>query len=206
MALVSGTALTACSGPIAARGRTESGFNGGVFTPPIRLPELTLQRAAGGQFQLSEQRGRLSLFFFGYTTCPDVCPLTLAYVAQARRQVGRDVERLGSYFITVDPERDTPQRLLEYVANFDKAIEPLTGTDDELARAREAFGVVAQKRLVPGSAAGYLMDHTALIYLVDGDGMLRLAYPHGMKPEDIAADVKRLIDTGACAITEVPAC
>jgi protein SCO1/2 len=164
-----------------------------VLDPPLALPELSLQKADGGRFTTADTRGRVSLFFFGYTTCPDVCPLTLAYVAQARRLLGADAARVQAYFVTVDPARDTPARLMEYVGHFDPAIVPLSGTAAELELARRAFGVEAVRRDLPGSATAYAMDHTALLYLVDPDGRIRIVFPHGMKPEAMAADVRRLL-------------
>jgi protein SCO1/2 len=201
LALVAGAPATSLAGCVARRapaagpGAPAAALAGGALTPPVELPGLALQRAGGGRFTTADTRGRLSLFFFGYTTCPDVCPLTLAYVAQVRRRLGggAGAQRLDAYFVTVDPERDTAARLVEYVAHFDPAIVPLTGTPEELERARAAFGVVAEKRPLPGSAAGYAMDHTALVYLVDGEGRIRLVYPHGVPPDVIAADVRRLL-------------
>jgi protein SCO1/2 len=155
--------LAACAAP----GRTgpTQPFNGGVLTQPLAIPDLALRRADGKLFTTGEARGRWALYFFGYTTCPDVCPMTLAYVSQVRRQLGPAAP--DAYFVTVDPARDTPARLAQYMANFDPGIVALTGTDEQLARMREAFGVVAEKRVVEGSGAAYFMDHTALIFLVN---------------------------------------
>jgi protein SCO1/2 len=176
--------------PLAGKG-AQPELNGGVLSQPVLLPEFALSRADGRPFSSAETRGRWSLFFFGYTTCPDVCPLTLAYVSQVRRQLaGRAPD---AYFVTVDPARDTPARLAEYMRNFDAGIVALSGSDEALARALAAFGAVAQRREVPGSAAGYLMDHTALIYLVDPQSQITLVYPHGMQPADIVADLNKLL-------------
>jgi protein SCO1/2 len=173
----------------------EPDFHGGVLSPPAELPYLDLQRAAGGRFSTADTRGRLSLFFFGYTTCPDVCPMALAEIAQVRRQLGERAGQVDVYFITVDPERDTPARLASYLANFDRGIVGLTGTPGELARARAAFGAVAQRREAPGSALGYLVDHSATLYLVDRQSRLRLVYPPQTAPADLAADIERLLAT-----------
>ena len=181
--------LSACAAP--GRGAASRPFNGGVLTQPLAIPELTLQRADGRPFTTSEARGRWAFYFFGYTTCPDVCPMTLAYISQVRRQLGQAAP--DAYFVTVDPARDTPARLKEYMANFDSGIAALTGTEEQLARARAAVGVVAEKRVVEGSGAGYFMDHTALIYLVNPAQQVQLVYPHGMTPADIVADVRRLV-------------
>jgi protein SCO1/2 len=157
----------------------------------MAIPELTLGRADGRPFTTAEANGRWALYFFGYTSCPDVCPLTLAYVSQVRRQLGASAP--DAYFITVDPARDTPARLTSYMANFDAGIAALTGTDDQLAAARAAFGVVAEKRVAEGSAAAYFMDHTALIYLMDRDGRFVAPFNIKRRPEEAAADLKRYL-------------
>lgn len=170
-------------------------FQRGALSPEMVLPDLTLQRADGGQFGTTDWQGGLALVFFGYTHCPDVCPLTLSRVTQSRRLLAASHTSIGAYFVTVDPARDTPARLREYLATFDPPVVGLTGTDAELATARQAFGVVAEKRPLPGSAADYSIDHTALIYLVDGRAgrsRVRLVYPLGVTPDAIAADVRRL--------------
>jgi protein SCO1 len=165
-------------------------LNGGVPQSPIPVPELALRRADGRAFSTAELDGKWSFVFFGYTSCPDVCPLSLAYVTQVRGQMGARAP--DAYFITVDPARDTPQRLTQYMANF-SGVVGLTGTDDELARARAAFGVVAERRDAPESGAGYFMDHTALVYLIGPERTIRVVYPHGMTPADMVADLKRLV-------------
>ncbi|HEU5317601.1 MAG TPA: SCO family protein [Chloroflexota bacterium] len=186
-ALALAAGLSACVPPA---GRKVPPLNGGVLDQPLVVPPLSLRRADGQPFNTGEARGRWWLAFFGYTSCPDVCPLTLAYMTQVRRLLGARAP--AAYFITVDPERDTPERLAAYMSNFDPGIVALTGTEAELALAREAFGVVAQRRPVAG-AAGYSVDHTALVFLVDPEARVRVVYPHGMVPADIAADLKRLM-------------
>ena len=191
--VVVGALLSGVLVPVACTAATETrgAYHGGLLEQPVTLPDMSLARATGGRFETANTRGRLSLFFFGYTICPDVCPLTMANVARTRRLLGARAAGLDAYFVTVDPDRDTPARLLEYAAHFDQAIAALTGTPAELASAYAAFGVVAEKRLVPGSAAGYLMDHTALVYLVDRESRIRLLFPHGTLPEDMASDIRR---------------
>jgi protein SCO1/2 len=183
-------------------------FNGATLDPPLELPSFGLQRADGRPWASTETRDRVSLFFFGYTTCPDVCPLTLHHVAQIRKQLGSAAQRVDAYFVTVDPERDTPQRLLEYSAKFDPAIVSPTGTPTELEQARAAFGVVARKRVVAESAAGYFVDHSAGLYLVDSSSRIRVIEPYGMAEDEIAADLRRLLgmasDPAAVRPTAIP--
>ena len=168
-------------------------LNGAVLTPPRPVPGLTLQRTDGRAFDTAELRGRLSLAFFGYTFCPDVCPMTLLEVAQVRRLLGKDADRLDIYFITVDPARDTPERLRAYAKGFDPAIEPLTGGEAELEQMRTAFGAVAARRDAPDGGPVYFMDHTATLFLVDASGGISLVYPYGTPPEQIADDIRQLL-------------
>jgi protein SCO1 len=195
--------VTACLAPTPQPAplprQTEPTFNGAVLSAPIQLPEFTLQRFDGTRFTSADLRGRVAMVFFGYTTCPDVCPLTMAHLAQARKQLGAEAQQVDAYFVTVDPERDSPQRLREYLGKFDPAIVGLTGTDAELERARQIFGVVAQRRDVPGSAVAYFMDHSAGLYLIDPASRLRVVEPYGLTPAEIAADVRRLLTENASA-------
>ena len=179
----------------ASSGSQTTSFNGKVITPLEDLPEFTLQRADGTRFTTADTRGRASLFFFGYTYCPDVCPLTLSYAGQVPGALGVSMQQqVGVYFVTVDPARDTPERLANYVANFDPSIVALTGTPAELEQVRSIFGITAEKRAAPEeSAAGYFMAHTAFIYLVDPESRIHLRYRHTVEPARIVADIKRLL-------------
>ncbi|HLT21201.1 MAG TPA: SCO family protein [Thermomicrobiales bacterium] len=170
---------------------SEPAFTGLAVEPPRELPPLELQRADGGIWSSAELNGRLAMFFFGYTNCPDVCPLTLSRAKQAIAQLGDDAARVDFYFVTVDPERDTPRRLGMYVGQFDPTITALTGTPAQLEAAMAAFGVVAQQ--VPtGSEAGYAVDHTATSFLID-DGAIRLLYGHDTPAADLAADLRAIL-------------
>jgi protein SCO1/2 len=192
-ALVSGVLVAAVAWAVWGSSLTAERFNGAELSPAQELPALTLKRADGMPFTTADTAGRISLFFFGYTLCPDVCPMTLGQVAKVRRELGADAQYVDIYFVTVDPERDTPERLAQYAARFDPAIIPLTGTPEELEQARSAFGALAQKRPVPDSAVGYLMDHTATLYLVDPDRRIRLLYSYTTAPGQTAADIRRLL-------------
>lgn len=167
-------------------------LNGAALTPPRTVPDLTLQRADGRPFHTADLNGRLSLVFFGYTFCPDVCPLTLAEVTQVRRLLGPDAERVDIYFVTVDPARDTSERLQRYVKAFDPAIEGLTGTPAALDEMRSAFGAVATRRDAPDGGPNYFMDHTAGLFLVDRSGGISLLYAYGTPPEQISDDLRQL--------------
>lgn len=169
-------------------------FKGTLYPDLQPAPDFALTATDGQQFRLSEHRGQIVLMFFGYTSCPDVCPTTLAEAKQILKGVGGDSDRVTFLFITVDPERDTPQVLANYVAVFDPAIVGLTGTSDELAAVRQAYGVFAEKEATDRSAAGYTMTHTARVFLVDTEGRLHLSYAFGTPPDDILQDVRHLLN------------
>lgn len=168
-------------------------FRGMVVTPPSLAADFTLTDQWGGSFRLSSVRGKVVLMFFGYTFCPDVCPATMLQYKAVRQLLARDADRVALLFVSVDPERDTPERLREYLGHFDPAIIGLTGTPESVARVAADYGVVAEKVPVPRSSAGYLMNHTALIYLVGPSGYLRAVFPHGSAVEDIVHDVRLVL-------------
>jgi len=154
--------------------------------------------AVGGPFQLVDQdgktvsdadmKGRPFLVFFGYTHCPDVCPTTLFEMSQMLHALGPDAGRIGALFITVDPERDTPAVLKDYLASFDPHLRALTGEPAAVDAALKAYRVYAKK--VPLKDGDYTMDHTAAVYLMDKNG--RFVAPFNMKrtAEAEAADVR----------------
>jgi protein SCO1/2 len=168
-------------------------FRGGVLEPPQPAPDFALASSDGSTFRLREQRGRVVVLFFGYTFCPDVCPLTLSEMVQVRRQLGERAARIRIAFITVDPERDTVERLRAYVGAFDRSFLGLAGDPEALARVRRAYGAVAEKRTVPGTRAAYLIDHSAFVYVVDPEGRLRLMFPFGTSIDDMAHDLGLLL-------------
>jgi protein SCO1/2 len=185
-------ALWACASPTSppAAPRAASSLTGAAFQPPIDLPALTFTRSDGSTFSTTDTRNRMSLFFFGYTHCADVCPLTLAELSQMRRHLGNDAERVDVYFVTLDPARDGPDRMAAYLSNF-PGIVGLIGSDAELAAAQSTFQVVAERH--DTGDGDYMLDHTAATYLVNADSQIQLAYPYGTSPDDIAADLQRLL-------------
>jgi protein SCO1/2 len=164
-------------------------LNGAALDPVVNLPPLMFMRSDGGMFNSADTFGRTSLFFFGYTHCADVCPLTLSELAQMHRALGSAASQVDMYFVTLDPARSTPEQMQSYMANFPGVIG-LTGSDAELAAAQASFHVVAQRHDLGGGQ--YLLDHTAAIYLVNRTGQIQLAYPYGTPPNDIMADVQLL--------------
>ncbi len=168
-------------------------FKGGLLTPPKTAPDFTLTTQDGKDFRLSQERGNVIALWFGYTFCPDVCPTTLAELTQARTRLGADAKRFRIVFVTVDPERDTPTRLREYANAFSRSFTALTGPPERLAEVRKAYGVIAEKRVVAGTSATYLIDHSAFVYVIDPAGQLRLMFPFGMSKDDMVHDFKLLL-------------
>ncbi|MCC6298243.1 MAG: SCO family protein [Anaerolineales bacterium] len=163
----------------------------GVPFPPAA--DFTLTRENGEPFWLSAQRGNLVLLFFGYTSCPDVCPTTLAELNLALQKLKPDdAAQITVVFVTVDPERDTPERVQEYVNNFNASFIGLSGTEAELAQVWNGYGVFRQV-VDNSSAAGYLVDHTARVTLIDRDGNMRISFPYDAPVEDIVHDLKLML-------------
>jgi protein SCO1/2 len=168
-------------------------FKGGLLTPAKAAPDFALTTQDGKDFRLSRERGNVVALWFGYTFCPDVCPTTLSELAQARTRLGADAKRFRIVFVTVDPERDTPARLREYTNAFSGSFTSLTGSPERLAEVRKAYGVTAEKHVVAGTSAMYLIDHSAFVYVIDPAGQLRLMFPFGMSIDDMVHDFKQLL-------------
>ena len=168
-------------------------FRGTELNPPQSAPDFTLIDQHGRPFRLSDQRGKVVLLFFGYTHCPDVCPTTLATWGQVYDALGDDAKRVRFVFITVDPERDTPERLQQHLAAFNPEFIGLTGSLDQLEAIYRAFYVYREKAQGSQSAVGYLVNHTAGTFLIDPEGRWRLRYGFGTPPEDIVEDIRTLL-------------
>lgn len=155
--------------------------------------DFALAGSTGQMVRLSDFRGKVVVLYFGYTFCPDVCPTTLATVARALRLLGAQATDVQVLMVTVDPERDTPERLARYLSLFDPSFIGLTGPEEEIAAAASAYGIYYEKRAT-ASAATYLVDHTATTIVVDRQGAVRLLFPFGATAEDMAADLHILLD------------
>ena len=164
-----------------------------LFRPPARPLGVTGQSFAlastkGGDFTQASLKGTPSLIFFGYTFCPDVCPTTLALMGAALDRLGPDQDRIVPVFITIDPERDTPEVLKKYVAAFGPRLVGLTGTPDEIAKVEKEYRVYAKKGPIENGT--YAMDHSSVIYLMGPDGKLVSFYDEAVTPEDLAQKIK----------------
>jgi protein SCO1/2 len=154
--------------------------------------ELSLPDADGKPRQLSDFKGKVTLVFFGYTQCPDVCPTTLAELAAVKRDLGADGQRVQGVFVSVDPERDTPEILKAYMASFGPDFVALRGTPEETATAARNFKVFYAKSA--GKTEGsYTMDHTAGTYVFDAEGKVRLFMRYGSGAEALRHDLKLLL-------------
>jgi len=174
-------------------------FRGSVIDPPIAASNFTLTDQNGQAFQLSDQRGKLVVMFFGYTNCPDICPTTLLQFKQARAQLGSygQADRVRFVFVTVDPERDNADKMKTYLGAIDPGIIGLTGSPAELESVWKAYGVYRQKQ--PGQSQNDyadLIEHSGRVYLIDAQGNLRLTYPFGLTPDDVVQDVRYLLRKG----------
>ena len=165
------------------------------------LRGATAPASIGGPFQLTDQTGQTvtekslvghpTLIFFGYTHCPDVCPTSLFEMSEVLRAMGKDADKVNAYFVSVDPERDTPAVMKDYLSSFDPHLRGLTGSPDAVAKIVKAYRVYAKK--VPLKDGEYNMDHTALVYLMDRDGNFVSPFNLNRTPEAAAADLKRYL-------------
>lgn len=155
---------------------------------------FTLQDTSGADFVFAEQlRGRVVLLYFGFTHCPDFCPATLSKIRRAYRILGSRATRVSTVMVTVDPERDTPERLQQYLASFEVDAIGLTGTEDELRAVAKRFGATFQRRPLEASELGYTVDHSTYLYLIDPDGRVRHVFKHGDSPHVIAEKVQAVL-------------
>jgi protein SCO1/2 len=174
--------------------RAPATFRGTTYGEPYPVaPEIELTRSGGNSLQLSEMRGNIVLLFFGYTSCPDVCPTTLAELNQALGKLNvEDAAQVQVVFVTVDPERDTPERVQEYVDHFNSAFIGLSGTESQLAEVWNDYGVF--REVVEGeSALGYLVNHTARVTLIDRNGNMRISFSFDTPVDDIVHDLELVL-------------
>lgn len=168
-------------------------FSGTVFETTAEAFDFVGTNYDGSTFQLSDHRGEVVLLFFGYTFCPDVCPLTMWDVKTALADVPHK-DQVNVVFISVDPERDTPEVLGRYISAFGPEFIGLTDDWEKVEDVLQPFGAYAAKEEVDGSSAGYLVSHTARLYLVNPKRELLLMYPFGFEPADLTSDLNQLLD------------
>jgi len=164
----------------------------GEFSPARMAPDFTLQGSNGKPLTLADYRGKVVALGFGFTSCPAVCPTTLAELAAARSRLGAAGKDFQVIYVTVDPERDSAARMKAYLAGFDPSFLGATGTPDQLASVRKDYGVSAVKTK-PDSHGAYGYNHSAFIYLIDREGRLRALSPYGRAVDDVVHDVRALL-------------
>jgi protein SCO1/2 len=170
-----------------------AGLKSGLFEPPRAAPMIGLRAADGNAFDLAKYRGKLVVLEFGFTHCTEVCPVSLASLAQARKLLGAAAADVQVVFVTVDPARDSGAVLRGYLANFDPSFIGLTGTQQEVDAVLKAYGISATKKMVDGSKTDYTMHHSSYLYFIDRRGMLRALMPFGRPAAEIAHDAQLLL-------------
>lgn len=201
VALLAVAALTtaACGGETTSSPPTSRGGStlvGIVRDEPLQvgdvvLPDVT-ENVEGVPFAFKARPGELLIGYFGYTSCPDVCPTTLANLAGATAQLGTPADRLEVAMVTVDPDRDTPERLTGYLRSFAERVHALRTTDPaQLAAAEDAFG--AQSKLVVDESGTIDVQHSATTYVIDENGAILVEWPFGVSADDMRNDLAILL-------------
>jgi protein SCO1 len=165
-------------------------FHGFPIQSPTLATDFALESSTGQPVRLSDLRGKYVLLFFGYTSCPDVCPLTLADLAQTRALLGPQQDEMQVVLISVDPARDTPERLAQYLALFDPSFLGMTGTPEAIQAVATQFGVYFAQH-EPDN--GTFVDHTSTVTVIDPDGYVRLLFPPQTASADMASDLQYLM-------------
>lgn len=179
--------LTSCVAPSA----DEIEWRGAALLTPMPATDFALVDGEGQIVHLSDFRGKIVLLYFGYTFCPDVCPTTLADLAQIQRRLDDQAQNIQVLMVTVDPERDTPEIISPYVKTFHPSFIGLSGTPAEIVVAAEGFGVFYEPEETGDDY--YFIAHTASVFLIDQQGVFRLMYPFGMKTADMITDLQHLL-------------
>ncbi len=170
---------------------SDESFNGTAVDPDGPPEEFTLVSAAG-DVNLSDYRGSVVVMYFGYTNCPDFCPATLSKLSKVREQLGDDADDVQVLMISVDPERDSPERLAQYMASFDESFVGLTGSDETLRGIAAQFGIFFQKA-EGGDASGYTVDHSTTLVVLDQQGRQRLFLPYELTVDQVSHDLENLL-------------
>ncbi len=187
LALLLSLLLAGCGAPYA--------FNGTLYDPAIPAPEIAGLNPDGSPFSMQALQGNVVLLFFGYTSCPDICPLALSDLQAVKTALGDEARDLAVVYVSVDPERDTPERLGDYIKAFDPEFYSVHVPLDALPEVKQGYGVYAEKRALDAgqSAAGYLVDHSGWTYLIDKPGNLRAVFGTDTPVEAMVEDTRYLL-------------
>jgi len=184
--------LAGCGSESKDAGPTATPLPGTVLDPPKDVADFTLTDQRGESFNLSDLRGKAVLLFFGYTNCPDVCPTTLSEFKRVKQELGDDADKVAFVFVSVDGERDSPERLAAYVGAFDPSFIGLAGDDATIRTISRDYGVFFQRQSYENED-NYLVDHTASTFVVGPDGRLRVVIPYGTAPDIVARRVRSVL-------------
>lgn len=186
-------ALPACNSPSPLL--SPSGYSGAELETPVPMPDLVFTDTEGEPYHLAEAtRGKVALVFFGYTNCPDICPVHLANIAAVLGKLADEVQRdVTVIFITTDPARDSLPRLRQWVRQFDRRFVGLTGPDSVIVAAERALGVIPAVADSSRDDREYLVQHAGQVIAFTRDGLARVQYPFGTRQRDWARDLPRLI-------------
>jgi len=168
-------------------------YNGVVYQNPEPASSISLP-GTQGDFSLEDFSGKAVVLFFGYTSCPDICPSTMSDLKQVKEYLGEEANKVQVVFVTVDPERDTLEKLGSYVTLFNPSFIGLSGTEEQLQPVWNGYGVFREIDTESDSMAGYLVNHTSRIYLIDPAGRLLITYGFGTPPEEITEDILHVLD------------
>jgi protein SCO1/2 len=183
-------ATTAASAADGANAADDATLKAGSFDPPRQAPELTLAGSDGNELTLGRFRGKVVVLAFGFTSCADVCPVTLGTLAAAKKQLGAEGGDVQVVYVTVDPERDDAERMRGYLTSFDPSFLGGTGTPERLEAVRKEYGIMAEK---VKAANGYSVAHSSYTYLIDRTGRLRALMPYGHPADDYVHDLRILL-------------
>ena len=162
-----------------------------MLSPVLAAPPLELQGTDGRPLNLANYCGKVVMLAFGFSSCGEVCPITLATLAGARRKLGAEAERVQVVYVTVDPERDTEAQMKKYLAAFDATFVGGVGTRAQIDAAQKRYGISSSKTVYPDG--GYTIGHSSSIYLIDRAGGLRAVMPYGRSVDDFVHDLRILL-------------
>lgn len=166
---------------------------GGAVNPPQPASDFTLDDIHGHPFQLSAQRGKVVLLYFGYTNCMDACPMTLGNLAQVRRKLGAEADQVEVVFVTTDPDRDSAEVMQKYLAAFDPTFVGLRGDSSEISPVLQKYFGSATKRQDSTMSSNYSVDHTTFVYAIDRRQQWRVLFSPDSKIDDMVSDVRYLV-------------
>lgn len=168
-------------------------LHGSVIQPPAPAADFSLAQPNRAAFSLGAQRGKVVALFFGYTNCTDVCPATLGQFKTIRQRLGGDADRVQFVFITVDPNRDTPEKSAQWAAGFDPSFYGLSGSEAALTPVWQGYGVYHKLDQTSPTDMAYNVEHSDQVYLIDRQGNLRATYPSGTPTDDMLQDIRYLL-------------